>query len=368
MQKVTKKKIISIAVICAVFFLFFLIVKSCNKGSEDKYEYSEVTIGKVEKTISVTGMLEVSGVINVLCKTTGVMQKVLVDFNQEVRKGQLLAVIDASEIEQRMNKIAAQLESLKLEMIIAKEDYESKKGMLKENLISEKALERAEYNYKSAQLKYRQVLVDYDMTRQQKSYTRITSPIDGVVIQMSATKDAPATLNTPLFMIAPNMKKMVLTITIDESDIGLVKKGQNVSFSVSAFQNKTFTGKIDQVHITPVVKGGLVGYESIVACDNSEQILKPGMTATATIEINKLDKVIRVPNQALQVSPLEGRTDEDADTVWKKVKKMSGKLPVEKVKVVIGLRGDSYTEIKKNLQKGDMVLIKYVKAGKGSKK
>ena len=235
MQKVTKKKIIALAVICAVAFVFFYIVRGCNKGSEDKFEYSEVTLGEVKRTISVTGILELSGMINVLSKTNGVMEKILVDFNQEIKKGQLLAVIDAADVDQRMNKIVAQLESSRLEIIIAKEDYESKKSMYKENLISEKGMELAQYNYKSAQLKYRQVLLDYEITKKQSSYTRITSPIDGIVLKINIGKDSPIGINTPIFSIAPNMKKMTLTITIDESDIGLVKKDQKVSFTVSAF-------------------------------------------------------------------------------------------------------------------------------------
>lgn len=368
MQKVTRKKVIAIVVICAVALIFFGIIRGCNSGGEDKFEYSEVTVGQVLRTISVTGMLEVSGTIHVLSKANGIIVNVPVDFNQVVKKGQLLAVIDATEIDQRLSKIVAQLESSKLEMIIAKEDYESKKSMFRENLISEKGMERAEFNYKSAQLRYRQVIVDYEITRKQKDYTRITSPIDGVILQITAIKDAPVAINTPLFLIAPSLKKMSLTITVDESDIGLVKKGQGVTFTVSAFQNKTFSGKIEQVRITPVVKGGLVTYESIVSCDNSEQILKPGMTATATIEISKVDKVLRVPNQALLVNPLEGRTEGEKNIIWKQAGKVSGKLPVERVVVEVGLRGDSFTEIKKNLKKGDMVLVKFVKSGKGSRK
>jgi len=364
MQKITRKKIIAIAVVCAVAVLFFTVIRSCGKGSGDKFEYNEVTMGKVEKTISVTGMLEVSGLVSVLSKANGIMKNILVDYNQEVRKGQLLAVIDDAEITQRINKIAAQLESIKLEKIIAKEDYESKKSMFKENLISEKGMELAEYNYRGVELKYRQILVDYNISRQQREYTRIVSPITGIVIQVGTKEDAPVAINTPLFMIAPSMKKMKLTITVDESDIGMVKKGQRVSFSVSAFPNKTFNGDIDQVRINPVIKGGLVTYDAIVACDNSEMLLKPGMTATATVEIKRLDKVLRVPNQALQVSPEGGRLESDRNTVWRKIEQISGKLPVEKVPVEVGLRGDTHTEIKKNLKTGDRVLVKYVKSGK----
>jgi HlyD family secretion protein len=368
MQKITRKKIIVIAIIVITAVVFFNIIRSCNQGSADKYEYSDVTLGKVEKTITVTGILEVSDMVTILSKAAGVMENILVDYNQEVKKGQLLAIIDAKDIDQRLNKIVAQLESAKLEQIIAKEDLESKRSMFKENLISEKGMERAEFNYKSAQLRFRQILIDYDITKTQKGYTRITAPVGGIVIKMNAIKDAPVMLNSPVFMIAPTMKKMILTVSIDETDIGLVKKGQHVSFTVSAFQDKAFSGKIEQVRISPVVRGGLVTYDSIVSCDNSEQILKPGMTATATIEINKIDKVLRVPNQALLVNPVEGRSDTDKTIVWRKVSHLTGKLPVEKVAVAVGIRGDNFTEIKNNLKIGDKVLTKYIKSAKGSKK
>jgi HlyD family secretion protein len=363
-----KKRIIVVAVISLAALAIFGIIRSCGKGGEDKFEYSDVTVGRVEKTLSVTGVLDVSNTYNLLSKANGVIEKVHVDFNQEVKKGQLLASIEASSIDQQLAKLGAQLESMKLEMIIAKEDLESKRSMYKENLISQKGMERAEMNYKSSQLRYKQTLLDYEFTRTQKGYTRITAPIDGIVIQKSVVPNQPVALNSLLFILVPSLRQMNLTISIDESDIGLIKKDQNVVFTVSAFPDKNFKGKINQVRINPIVKGGLVTYESLVICDNRDQLLKPGMTATATIEISKKENVLRVPNQALLVNPAGVQSDDDKNTVWRKADKLSGKLPVEKVPVEIGLRGDSYTEIKKNLKKGDKILIKYIRGSKGSGK
>jgi HlyD family secretion protein len=368
MQKINKKKIIVIALISITALAFFGLIRSCSKGTGEKFEYDEVTVGKVEKTISVTGVLDVSNTYNLLSKAGGNIEKVYADFNQEVKKGQLLAAIDTSGIDQQLAKLATQLESVKLELVIAREDFESKKSMYKDNLISEKGMERAEMNYKSSQLRYKQILLDYEYTRTQKSYARITSPIDGIIIQKNIIPNQPVGINSSLFILVPSLKKMLLTISIDESDIGLIKKDQNVFFTVSAFPDKTFKGKINQVRINPVIKGGLVTYESLVICENGEQLLKPGMTATATIEINKRDNVLRVQNQALMVNPIESQSENDKNIVWRKVDAMSGKLPVEKVSVEIGLRGDNYAEIKKNLKKGDKILIKYMKGSKASGK
>ena len=122
--------------------------------------------------------------------------------------------------------------------------------------------------------------------------------------------------------------------------------------------------KINQVRINPILKGSVVTYESLVVCDNDELLLKPGMTATATIEISKRENVLRVSNQAFIVSPIEISQDEKKNIIWNKSDRLTGNLPVEKVKVQSGLRGDNFTEINNGLKKGDRVLIKFIKAGK----
>lgn len=368
MQKITRKKVIAVAAVAISLFVLFGIVKSCRKGSSDKFEYEDASIGKVEKTISVTGAMDITGGKTILSKANGIIKKIYVEYNQEVRKGLLLAVIDTNDLDQMLKKLAAQLESLKLELTIAKEDLESKRSMFKDNLISEKGLERAEYNYKSVVLKQKQFLVDYENTRKQKENAEVRAPIDGMILKILVIESAPVVMNTPMFLIIPSLKNMFMNVSIDESDIGLVKKEQNVYFTVSAFPEKTFTGKVKEVRITPIMKGALVTYEAMVTCDNSELLLKPGMTATATIEISKRENVLRVPNQSLLVNPLEGQAELEKNTVWRKTNSSSGKLPVEKVKIEVGLRGDTYTEIKKNLKKGDKILIKYVRGMKGSGK
>ncbi len=367
MQKITRKKIIAIVAVFVAILLLWTVIRSCSKGSGEKFEYDKVGVGTVQKSVSATGTLDIKNGQYLVCKTTGTVEKVYVDFNQEVKKGQLLATISAQEVEQKLSKIASQLESVKLELNIAKEDLESKKDLFRENLISEKGMERANSNYKTVLLKYRQAQVDYRITLEQRNNSRIVSPINGIIIAIKIVPNAPVTLNTNTFIIAPTLKIMTLTISIDESDIGTVKKSQDVVFTVSAFPDKSFRGAINEVHLNPVVKGGLVTYDSIVSCENNDLLLKPGMTATATIIVGKKDNVVRVPNQALLVNPGETPLAAAMNVVWRKATRMSGKLPVERVQVEVGLRGDNFTEIKKNLKKGDQILIKYIKGDKGSK-
>ena len=368
MQKITRKKIISLLVVIGFIVLFFNIVKSCRKGGDNKYEYDDVTRGTVERTISVTGILDIIDQYRVLAKAGGMVKKVYADYNQEVKKGQLLAVVDDSAIEQSITRMGMQIESTKLELAIAKDDIEGKRTMFKDNLISDKGLERAELNYKSVLTRYKNLMMDYDNTLKARNDTRVRAPVSGLIISRAIEENVPIGGGAQVFVIAPSLKKMRLTISIDESDIGLIKKDQNVRFNVSAFADKTFYGKISQVRMNPVPKGGLVTYESIVLCDNKDLLLKPGMTATSIIEINKRENVLRIPNQALIVSPIETITEEKKSIVWKKSDKIAGGLPVERVEVEIGLKGDTFTEVKKNLKKGDKILIRFIKGGKASGK
>jgi HlyD family secretion protein len=151
---------------------------------------------------------------------------------------------------------------------------------------------------------------------------------------------------------------MILTISIDESDIGNIKKGQQVIFSVSAFPDKKFNGIINQVRMNPVKSGGLVTYQALVVCENSELLLKPGMTATATVVIDQKANVLRVLNQAFLISPENDSDSENGKKyIWKKTGIGTGKS-YKKTEVKTGLAGDMHTEIVDGIKPGDEVMIK----------
>ncbi len=351
-------KIISLAVIAALIVIVALIVKSCGKSGGKIYIYEKVSSGEVKKTISVTGELDILDPSMILSKTTGVIENIYTDFNQVVSKGQLLIKMEGSSVEQKILKAQGTVESAKFEVKSAERDLEGKKNLYKDNLISKKAMEQAEIDYNAVVNKFKQVKLDYDMAVQERDYTRIYSPISGIVIAVYTKKNTPVAVSTPLILLAPSLSRMTLTISIDESDIGNVKSGQQVVFSVSAFPDKRFNGVINQVRINPVKTGGLVTYQALVLCDNNELLLKPGMTATATVVIDQKANVLRVLNQAFIISPEDVNENENSKKyLWIKSGIGSGKN-YKKVEVKLGLVGDMYTEIVGGLKDGDEVMTK----------
>lgn len=355
-----KRKIIIIS--SAAFVLFMIIVlwaRGCKQTLNMVYEYEKVSKGEVEKTISVTGTIELQDSVRILSEVDGIVEKVYVDYNQNVKKGQTLARIDAGDLNLRLQKTQKQLEKSRLDLMGIKKDYEGKKSLFEENLISENALQLAELEYKKALTTVKQIELDYQSLLEQQRSTRVSSPVYGIVMSKEIEEGYPIGTNKLMFTLAKTLKKMKLIISIDESDIGYVKKNQKVSFTVSAFPGETFNGTIEQVRFNPINRGGVISYESVVICSNPELLLKPGMTATATVLIEEKKKVLRVPNDAFVVSPVDVEVPQGKKFVWKKKSVSMGDLPVEHVEVKTGLTGDFYTEItSKNIEPGDSVLVR----------
>ena len=353
-MQITRKKIILAAITALAIFLLVLTVRSCSGSKKVVLKYENVNRGDINKTISVTGTLEVLNSHRILSKTSGIVNQIHVDFNTPVSKGQLLASIDTTEIQQRLLKTQTQLDSVKLELDGAQSDLDTKRKMFSENLISKQAMDQAEIKYKSTFYEYRRTQIDYGQIRDQLANTKIYSPVSGIVITVDILPKTVVSENTLMFQIVPSLSQMKLIINIDESDVGSVKTGQNVYFFVSAFPDKKFSGTISQVRINPVTVAGMVTYQSIVTCNNPEQILRPGMTATATVEVATKKNVLRVPNQALMISPPGEKARADKKIVWIKSSAVSSYREQE---IKTGLAGDMYTEVLGNLREGEKVLI-----------
>lgn len=357
MQKPGIKTIAAVTV-GAIVLLIIVSSRGCGKTGGKELIYEKVTKGTVKKTISVTGELDILNPVTILSKTNGVIENVYIDFNQNVSSGQLLMKIDASSLEQRVLKAQSLVDNAKFEIKSAERDLEGKKNLYKDNLISKKAMEMSEIEYNSVLNKYKQIKIDYDMIVREREYTKILSPISGIVIAVHAKKNSPVGVSAPLALLAPTLNQMLLTISIDESDIGYIKKGQQVVFSVSAFPDKKFSGTINQVRINPVKSGGLVTYQSLVLCENNELLLRPGMTATATVVVEEKKDVLMVLNQAFIISPDDSVEVNDAKKiVWKKTGLIEGKS-YKSIDVKIGLQGDMHTEITDGLKENDEILVR----------
>ncbi len=349
-----KTTVIAIAVITV---LIIIIVKSCGGKGEKIYVYEKAVKADVKRTITVTGELEVMNPVTVLSKTSGIIEGIYTDFNLNVSKGQLLVKLGSIDREQRVMKTASLIEGSRLQVEAAKRELEGKRNLYTDNLISKRAMEQAELEYNVVVSRYKQVKIDYDMAVRQREYTRIYSPISGLVIAVYKKKDDPIGENTKLIMLAPTLKKMNLVINIDESDIGNVKNGQQVQFTVSAYPEKKFYGTISQVRINPVKSGGLVTYEAMVICENEELMLKPGMTVTATVIIEEKKGVIAVSNQAFMVNPEKSEAKGQDKFLWKR-DGVLGSKSYKKIKVKTGLTGDMHTEIIEGVKVNDEIMTK----------
>lgn len=351
-EKSSKTKYLIIASALAGLVILFLVIRGCGSSAGVTYEYEKISIGDVRKTIVVTGTLQVIDPYNVLAGIGGTVERVLADFNDEVNKGQLLAVIDSTEHDHALAKLSSSLETAKLELSSAKSDLDSKKRMYEEELISQKSYELAEINYKKAYHKFQGIKNDYNHQRQLQQSSRVRSPVNGIVLAREVEANQQIGRGAILFQIVPTMKKMKLIINVDESDVGHVKKGQDVMFSVSAFPERTFSGEISQVRMNPVRSGNIVTYHSVVICDNEELLLRPGMTATATVIVDHKENVLRASNLAMLSSPV-ARERGNTDTLWKP--SISG---FEKISIKKGLEGDSHTEILDGVEEGTEVLLR----------
>ena len=358
-NKISKKNLIIGVSIIGIISIIFIFSKTCSSSDGDEYIFEKATYGRVKHSINVTGVLEVIDTKRVLSKINGVVNKVYVDFNQTIRRGQLLATLDSTEIDTKIIRAQTRFEKAKLELLIAEENRNVKKSLYKDKLIARKEMDKANLDFKKVLFEYKQVKQEYNLAQRQKNYTRITSPINGFVISRDIEDSTPITISKNLFTIAPSLRSMRLIINIDESDIGIIKKGQTVTFMVSAFPEQKFKGSIKQVRINPIQKKGLVSYQSIALAKNEKLFLKPGMTATATIIVSNKARALRVSKNAFLVMPYDIVVDTDKKILWVKDENSSNEL--KKVEVEVGVKGDLYYEITKNVKEGDEVLLRVIK-------
>lgn len=352
-----KKKIIIVGTIATALF-FVVLLRNNVDQSKFVYEYEKVAVGEISKSISTTGNVDLLDPVSIMSQINGVVVRILVDFNDTVKRNQLLAVIDAGDLQNEITKMQKTMERMNIDRKNLENDLQVKRNMYKENMISISALELAEDEFKKMNLSYTQVRVDYNNLLQMKNNTRIYAPISGIIVSRDVNESDPVVRNKRLFLMVKDLKKNILSIVIDETDIGKVRNGQKISFTVSAYPDQVFSGTISQVRFNPINRGGVITYDAIAICDNAQYLLKPGMTAIVTIEVDTKQNVMKIPNDALAVIPpiIDDFTlDKDKKYVWKK-KKDNQIVPVE---IQTGLVGDVSTEVKSGkLKTGDKVLVR----------
>lgn len=310
-------------VVVAAAFGGWMLLKP--KAPKDPYRTEAVSQGEITKSVSASGSLQALVTVDVGSQISGQIKEVFVDFNDQVRRGQILATLDPQTYESRLAQgqaeIAAQqagVASADARVAEARAAYNRTETLFDRGIMAKAALETAEATLKTAQASARQARAGVNQSRAalastqtDLSRTRIVAPIDGVVINRSIEpgNTVAASLQAPvLFQIAQDLSKLEVKITVDEADIGQVAEGQAVKFTVDAFPDDTFTGVVTQVRKQPETTSNVVAYIVIAQADNPNGKLLPGMTANADIVLERRRNVLRVPAAALRWKPADQQT------------------------------------------------------------
>lgn len=353
-------------VACAIFFFL-------PKGKDAKLTLSTVRIekGNIATAITATGTVEPITLVEVGTQVSGTISKIYVDFNSEVKAGQVLAELDKRLLTSELENASASLQSRQVELDLQKLNYDRQKILWEKQAISKVDWENAETTYKTAQLAVTSSRAAVLKAKTNLEYATITSTIDGVVISRAVEEGqtVAASFSTPtLFTIANDLTKMRVIANVDEADIGGVVEGQRVSFNVDAFPDDEFEGKVVQVRLEATTTSNVVTYEVVIDAPNPDLKLKPGLTANVNIYTMEENDVLLVPSKALRFTPsaevikdikdIQVEEPVQADPNNKKQKVVwtkSGNTLSPKL-IIIGVNDGVQTEVKEGLNVGEEVV------------
>ena len=301
-----KGKLITIGgaiVVLALCGYFFMGTSSKGKIS---FQTEKVTRNSMTDVVVATGTVEPVTKVDVGTQVSGIIDRIYVDYNSVVKKGQLIAEMDKVTLQAELESQEAQLANAKAEYEYQQKNYARSKVLFEKQLISDSDYEEATYNYEKAKSAYEKSKADIVKVRRNLGYAVITSPIDGVVIsrEVEEGQTVAAGFETPtLFTIANDLTQMQVVADVDEADIGQVADGQRVQFSVDAYPDDTFEGTVLQVRLEATTESNVVTYEVVIDAPNPDLKLKPGLTANVTIFTLEKDDATAVPTKALRFVP-----------------------------------------------------------------
>ena len=359
------KKISKIWWAAGAIIIIAIIVWLFSGGKEEKqisFSFEKAAPTNIQIGVTATGTIEPVTSVTVGTQVSGIVSRIYVDYNSVVKKGQVIAELDKTNLTSELNTAKANLASAQSSLNYETDNYKRYKTLYSKGLVSADEYESAKLSYDKAL----QTVVSQkeQLTKAQTNlgYATITSPIDGVVLSKAVEEGqtVAASFNTPeLFSIAKDLKDMRVIADIDEADIGEVKEGENVKFTVDAFPNDTFEGVVTQVRQEATTTNNVVTYEVVISAPNADLKLKPGLTANVTILTAEKNNVLSVPSKALRYTPT-------VETIGKKYKiqDCNGKNKVWTLEgnvlkahaVQIGISDGSHTEIISGISNGVQVI------------
>ena len=339
-----------------------MLLASCDKKQGPTYEFTSVEKGNISTTVTATGTIEPVTKVEVGTQVSGIVAKIYVDYNSEVKAGQVIAELDRTNLISTLESQRANLTSAESSLAYQKANYERQKTLYDKGLISANDFEQARLSYVQAQQQVTTARQSVKRAETDLGYATITSPINGVVLSKAVEEGqtVAASFSTPtLFTIAQDLTDMRVIADIDEADIGEVKEGQRVSFTVDAFPNDTFEGAVTQVRQQATTESNVVTYEVVISAPNADLKLKPGLTANVTIYTLEKNDVLTVSAKALRFAPNEALIADDEtieatearSRLWVREGKTFKALPVE-----TGVSNGTLTEIVSGAKAGTEVL------------
>lgn len=337
-----------------------------KEKEEINFKQEKVSLQTLQNSVTATGTIEAVTSVTVGTQVSGIVNKLYVDYNSQVKKGQVIAELDKTNLLSELNTAKANMASAQSQLNYQSANMKRYQTLYQKGLVSADDYENALLTYRQAKEQVATAKEQVQRAQTNLGYATITSPIDGTVISKSVEEGqtVAASFNTPeLFTIAKDLTNMQVVADVDEADIGAVKEGDRVTFTVDAYPDDTFEGTVKQVRLQATTTNNVVTYEVVISAQNADMKLKPGLTANVTIYTQERTGVLAVANKALRFTPTKETVGKDMKIVdckgKNKVWTLDGKT-LTAHPVSIGQTDGMHTEITKGLKAGQQIVTEIV--------
>ena len=357
-----KKKALVIAAVAAIAALAVWLLSGGKKEEKITFDTAAVAPANIMNSITATGTIEPVTSVTVGTQVSGIVSKLFVDYNSVVKKGQVIAELDKTNLMSQLNTAKTQLATAQSQLNYQTANYKRYKTLFEKGLVAADDFDNAKLSYTQAKEQVASAKEEVQRAQTNLGYATITSPIDGVVLSKSVEEGqtVAASFSTPeLFTIAQDLTNMQVVADVDEADIGDVKEGERVTFTVDAYPDDTFDGEVKQVRQEATTTNNVVTYEVVISAPNADLKLKPGLTANVTIYTAERKGVLSVPSKALRFTPQKETVGkmkiEDVANAKNKVWTIEGNSIVAH-KVNIGMTDGTNTQIVGGIAEGTKVV------------
>lgn len=357
-----KKKALVIAAVAAIAALAVWLLSGGKKEEKITFDTAAVAPANIMNSITATGTIEPVTSVTVGTQVSGIVNKLFVDYNSVVKKGQVIAELDKTNLMSQLNTAKTQLATAQSQLNYQTANYKRYKTLFEKGLVAADDFDNAKLSYTQAKEQVASAKEEVQRAQTNLGYATITSPIDGVVLSKSVEEGqtVAASFSTPeLFTIAQDLTNMQVVADVDEADIGDVKEGERVTFTVDAYPDDTFEGEVKQVRQEATTTNNVVTYEVVISAPNADLKLKPGLTANVTIYTAERKGVLSVPSKALRFTPQKETVGKmkivDVANAKNKVWTIEGNSIVAH-KVNIGMTDGTNTQIVGGIAEGTKVI------------